>query len=39
VDRVVAWSPHILSTLRDAGRTDDGGAGDVKILARPADRI
>lgn len=39
VDRVVAWSPHILSTLRDAGWTDDGGAGDVKILARPADRI
>jgi hypothetical protein len=36
VDRVVAWSPHILDPLRRAGWTDDGGAGDIHILARPA---
>ena len=35
VDRVVAWSPQILDPLRRAGWTDDGGAGDVHILAAP----
>jgi hypothetical protein len=35
VDRVVAWSPAILDPLRHAGWTDDGGAGDIHILAAP----
>lgn len=35
VDRVVARSAHILDPLRDAGWRDEGGAGNIRILARP----
>ena len=35
VDRVVAGSPHVLDPLQRAGWRDVGGAGDVRILARP----
>jgi hypothetical protein len=38
VDRLVAWSPLILQPLRRAGWTDDGGAGNIHILARPLDK-
>jgi len=38
VDRVVARSAHILDPLRQAGWRDDGGAGDIHILARPPHR-